>query len=448
MRNVQTDIEQADQRFHRIFLKTNLIWSGLTAATLTLTSYFVLTSRPDYLHDWHIFAIILLVLATIGVYLVGIQHRRIFKYHDWPPPLRSALISWLGIYICVLLLSAIHAAYSWCFFIALGLGFAVFSARHVIWAAIVTYISLCAFQGYFSLPMNGDKLGGLFGLGMSFLSLTVVCLLLQHLIGERFEKNRLVQQLTQTNAELEEAHAKLAESAAQEQELAVLRERTRLAREMHDTLGHALVLISVKLEAIQRLRERDAERCDREIESTKEIVRESMKELRASIANLRSPALEREPACRAISRYAREMAQRAGLRVTYDLQPEIEGLPEQVEETLWKVGQEALTNIEKHAQAQNVILHISRRDDGHIFMRIQDDGVGLPQELYEMHTDGNIPCTSPEGHYGLSGMRERVESLGGRIYLRPAEQHGTILEVELPLVEAPMQREISVPDSV
>ena len=90
-----------------------------------------------------------------------------------------------------------------------------------------------------------------------------------------------------------------------------LRERTRLAREMHDTVGHALVLISIKLEAARRLRERDPERCDRELEATGEIARATMNDLRASIANLRSPALEREPACRALSRYAREMAQRA-----------------------------------------------------------------------------------------------------------------------------------------
>lgn len=150
--------------------------------------------------------------------------------------------------------------------------------------------------------------------------------------------------------------------------------------ELHDTLGHALALVSVKLEAAQRLRERDPQRCDHELEATREIVRNSMNELRASIANLRSPALEREPACRAISRYAREMAQRIGLRVSYDLHPAIEGLPEPIEETLWKVGQEVLTNIEKHAQASNVLLHISRQD-GHIVMRIQDDGVGLPRHF-------------------------------------------------------------------
>ncbi|HLI71453.1 MAG TPA: ATP-binding protein, partial [Ktedonobacteraceae bacterium] len=152
---------------------------------------------------------------------------------------------------------------------------------------------------------------------------------------------------------------------------------------------------------------------------------------------LRSPALEREPACRALSRYAREMAQRVGLRVSYDLHPDIEGLPEPIEEALWKVGQEALANIEKHAQAHNVLLHMSCRD-GHVFMKITDDGVGLPADLCQRQKEHEISYESPAGHYGLSGMWERVKNVHGRISIHSADEHGTVIEVTLPLVEAPL----------
>ncbi len=166
-----------------------------------------------------------------------------------------------------------------------------------------------------------------------------------------------------------------------------------------------------------------------------------MNDLRASIANLRSPALEREPASRALATYAREMAQRAGLEVTCDLHPDIEGLSAPVEETLWKVGQEALTNVEKHARAQHVTLHISRHD-GSIFMRVSDDGVGLAPELLQCWGNEDYRHASPQGHYGLSGMNERVASMGGHLSLRSdadSTSHGTIVEVELPLVEAPLR---------
>jgi len=272
-------------------------------------------------------------------------------------------------------------------------------------------------------------MGAIIGIAISIFGTAALAMMLQYLINEHYTRNHLLEELAQAHAELAEAHHKLTFSAAQEQELAVLRERTRLAREMHDTLGHALVLISVKIEAAQRLRQRDLERSDRELESTKEIVRQSMKELRAFIANLRSPALEREPACRALSRTTREMAQRTGIHATYDLASDIEGLPEQVEETLWKVGQEAITNIEKHARANNTTLHISR-NDGRILMRIADDGIGLPTNFCR------TACTSPEGHYGISGMKEHVESLGGDMHLKSEQERGTVVEVKLPLVEA------------
>ncbi|HEY6287451.1 MAG TPA: sensor histidine kinase, partial [Ktedonobacteraceae bacterium] len=215
----------------------------------------------------------------------------------------------------------------------------------------------------------------------------------------------------------------------------VLRERTRLAREMHDTIGQALVLISVKLEAAQRLRERDPERCDGELESTKEIARETMTVLRASIADLRSPTLEHVHINHALSRTARELAQRTGLSVTYTLQADIDPLPASVEETLWKVSQEAFTNIEKHAHASHVQVRISRQGEK-LLMSIHDDGIGLPPALNQPDKDGSFVYISPGGHYGLRGMLERIEAIGGHLTLHSGKEQGTTIEVELPLAHS------------
>ena len=435
---MQVDIQKSNENFHRVFRSFNLLWVIISVISITSAVYSVFNNKPAYLHDWRGVAIIGLALIVLAIYAFGLNGGYVFRErHEWPPALHRALIFWFSIYLGILLLSQIDADFSWCLFIVMGVTFALFKAPRLILFVGIVFISLCAYQGLFTWPLTGNNVGTLFGLALAFFSMTVSCMFMQHLIGGWHERNNLLAKISETNKELEEAHRKLAESAAQEQELAVLRERTRLAREMHDTLGHSLALVSVKLEVAQRLRERDPQRCDNEMEATREIVRSSMNELRASIANLRSPALEREPACRALSRYAREMAQRAGLRVSYDLHPDIEGLPEPIEETLWKVGQEALTNIEKHAQAGNVLLHISRQDSN-IVMRIQDDGIGLPRERYHLHEDGHMTCASQEGHFGLSGMFERVENSGGHLNLYPAEGHGTVVEIELPLVEAPL----------
>jgi signal transduction histidine kinase len=442
--DINTSLNLATDRFQRIYRLMNVLWLVVTIISLTSSSFAAFSDRPSYLHNWHLAAIILFSISLLTIYCVGI-----FRFHyQWPPPLSYALPRWLSLYILVTLLTLIDHNFVWSFFVVFGISFTLFRSYLLILLVSIIFVSLSIYQGLLTWPLTGANLGAMFGEGIGIFAMTAFSMMVQHLFSERYERNNLLQKLTTANAELEEAHRQLAESAAQEQELAVLRERTRLAREMHDTLGHALVLISVKLEAAQRLRDRDPERSDRELEATGEIVRNSMKDLRASIANLRSPALERESACRAISRYAREMSQRAGLRVTYDLHSDIEGLPEQVEETLWKVGQEALTNIEKHAHASNVLLHISRQNS-HIFMKIQDDGVGLSPQLLqslengEMYTGEQLigsadnQSPTPGGHYGIHGMIERVESLDGRLSLLPSSDHGTILEVELPLVEIP-----------
>lgn len=443
MQNVQTEIEQGNERFWRIFSRMNYIWITISLITLIVAAKSTFQAYPSYLHDWHLFAIVVLSLLVLGVYSLALFSHIIFQNRqlDWPLPLYWSLPFWFSLYAGFFLLSLIDNSFSWGFFIVMGMSYALFASWRLIGAICIVFVTFTIFQGILTLPVSKSDFGALFGWGISFFSFTAFAMLVQHLIVERYARNQLLQQLAQAHAELEEAHRRLAESATQEQELAVLRERTRLAREMHDTVGHALVLISIKLEAARRLRERDPERCDHELEATAEIARATMNDLRASIADLRSPALEREPASRALAGSAREMAQRAGLQVTYDLQADIEGLPAAVEETLWKVGQEALTNIEKHARAQHVTLSIGRHE-GSLLMRISDDGVGLPAELLRCRENEDHRQASPRGHYGLSGMYERVASIGGHLSLRSdagPTSHGTTVEVELPLVEAPLR---------
>ncbi|HET9920042.1 MAG TPA: sensor histidine kinase, partial [Ktedonobacteraceae bacterium] len=331
-----------------------------------------------------------------------------------------------------LLLSLINRAFLWDFYIVFSVGIALFVGWQAVLAVSVMALTMFAFQGLLIWPPSGDTLLPIAGQVLTLFSITGFTMLFQRLMGERFERNRLMEQLAQRNSELEEAQRQLAQSAAQEQELAVLRERTRLAREMHDTIGHALVLISVKLEAAQRLRERDPERCDRELESTRQIARETMTALRASIANLRSPVLEHEQISHALSRSARELAQRTGLHVTYTLQADIDLLPEAIQETLWKVSQEAFTNIEKHAHASHVQVHISRQNEK-LLLYIHDDGIGLPPALYHPQKEGSVVYNGSNGHYGLHGMLERVEATGGHLTLHSGKEQGTTIEIELPL---------------
>ncbi len=424
------DMTKDNEGFYRRFRRVLMALHSLVFIYLVISIYAVLKSAPASMHNWRGIVCIVLTMVLFVVYSIPL----ILLYGQrWLLPLRYALSLWLILYLLVVLLSLINATFLWDFYIAFGMSFTLLRSRRLLLAVSIIALTLFAFQGLLAWPLQGDVLASIVGQTIAIFSMTAFCMVLQRMIGERYERNRLFQQLTQANAELEEAHRQLAQSVIQEQELAVLRERTRLAREMHDTLGHTLVLISVKLEAAQRLLARDPERCERELESTKEIARGSMTALRASIANLRSPALEHEHIYHALSRAARELAQRTDLHVTYTLQAGIENLPDPITETLWKVGQEVFTNIEKHARAKQVDLRIVQRDEK-LLMSIHDDGIGLPQELCQLHEDGSIICMSPRGHYGLSGMLERVEGIGGHLSLRSSKEQGTTVEIELPLL--------------
>lgn len=423
------DVEKDDARFFRISRRVITMFSVLTCIYLAASTYAILINNPSYMHDWRGVTCIGLTMLAVLIYAVQFRMSLIM---DWPLPWRYAVSLWVSLYLVVLLLTLINNGFVWDFYVVFAIGFGLFGGVRLVLATSCMAITMFAFQGLLVWPPTGGALVGIAGQALSLSSITGFTMLFQHLIGERFERNRLFTQLTQANGELEEAHRQLAQSVAQEQELAVLHERTRLAREMHDTIGHALVLISVKLEAAQRLRTRDPERCNQELESTKQIARETMTALRASIADLRSPTLEHAHINHALSRSARELAQRTNLSVTYTLQADIDLLPASIEETLWKVSQEAFTNIEKHAHASHVQISISREDEK-LVMRIHDDGIGLPATLTQSDKDGRLMYISPGGHYGLRGMIERVEAIGGRLTLQSSKEQGTTIEVELPL---------------
>jgi signal transduction histidine kinase len=423
------NVENDNARFLLIFRRVMPMFAVLIGIYLTASTYAILKSNPIYLHDWRGAVCILLTAIVFLLYVIPII---LSVKLVWPVPWYFAISIWVGMYLAIFLLSLIDSAFLWDFYIVFAVSISLFIGWRAVLAVGITALTIFAFQGLLIWPPSGVTLLSIAGQTLVLGSITGLIMLFQSLMRERFERMKLVNQLAQRNSDLEEAHRQLAQSVAHEQELAVLRERTRLAREMHDTIGHALVLISVKLEAAQRLRERDPERCDRELESTKQIARETMTSLRASIAGLRSPTLEHEQFSQALSSSAREFAQRSGLEVTYTFQADIDLLPEAIEETLWKVSQEAFANIERHAHASHVQMRISKQDDT-LLLYIHDDGIGLPPTLCRTQKDGSLVYSGPNGHYGLRGMLERVEAVSGHLTLYSGKEQGTTIEVELPI---------------
>jgi two-component system NarL family sensor kinase len=147
-----------------------------------------------------------------------------------------------------------------------------------------------------------------------------------------------------------------------------------------------------------------------------------MEGLRRALAGLRAPGLENRPLSQALHDLSQEMRQRTGLQITCQTAAEIDRLNPLVSEALWRVVQEALMNVEKHAAARQVQIDLQMKPEA-ITLRVVDDGVGMPPNAAER-----------PGHYGLRGMRERIEGLGGRLTVSRSVQSGTTLEACLPLI--------------
>src|SRR5262245_16700288 len=207
-------------------------------------------------------------------------------------------------------------------------------------------------------------------------------------------------QLSTALEQLRQAHGELAASAGQKEELAVLRERARLARAMHDNLGHALVRMNVKLEAAQLLYARDAVRGDDELEATRALIRTTMAELRRTLADLRTPAADPADLAAALDRLTREMQARTGVDITCRITPDLPLLPAETRETIWYVAREALANVERHAAATSATLSVEHLRDSWL-LRVVDDGLGVRAS----------DLRRPE-HYGVVGMRERMKGIG------------------------------------
>jgi signal transduction histidine kinase len=231
--------------------------------------------------------------------------------------------------------------------------------------------------------------------------------------------------LVTTISELALAHRQLQEYSAQVEDLSVIRERNRIAREIHDTLGHALTLLAVQLETATHLEARGDPRLHEELLEARQVAKACLTEVRHSVEALRpdeaSAISLQEPLQRLVAEFATICRE---TRITLDLEEATQPLHPELRQTLYRCAQEALTNIRKHAHATKVLLRLSMSDkqEGQVELTVLDNGQGSTPE-HEQRVSG----------FGLLGMRERVELLDGTLRAGPKPGHGWRVEVVLPL---------------
>ncbi len=200
---------------------------------------------------------------------------------------------------------------------------------------------------------------------------------------------------------------------------AVLQERGRIAREIHDTLAQDLVGVSVQLEVVSRLMTTSAEAARKQLNAARILVRKGIEDARTSIWDLRSQGSEDLPA--RLTNAVTTAASHSSAKVYVQVKGTYRPLEKKVEAELLRIGQEAVTNATRHAQATRIDVELVY-DASHLHMSVADDGQGFT---------GTENLNGPEGHFGIRGMRERAESIQAQLKLESEPGAGTRVSVDL-----------------
>jgi PAS domain S-box-containing protein len=208
-------------------------------------------------------------------------------------------------------------------------------------------------------------------------------------------------------------------------ELAASGERANLARELHDSVTQALFSMGLTARSLELLLDSDPEGARQKLRDLRDLQKDALAEMRTLIFELRPASLEQDGLAQAIRTHAASVEGRTGLAVEVSCPTDdFERPPLDIEEALYRIAQEALHNVVKHANARSVRIALGR-DRNRIRLSVEDDGTGFDPERV------------PRGHLGLHGMRQRADAVGGTLGITSTLGQGTRIDIEVPLPAPP-----------
>jgi signal transduction histidine kinase len=281
--------------------------------------------------------------------------------------------------------------------------------RALLWIsifALITVIIFIWFQGLEGLIMSFSYVCGYLFFGI-----------FGYLMVQAQESRKRTEELL---IELQMAHQKLQDYANQLEELTIDRERNRLAREVHDTLGHQLTVSVVQLEGAQRLISSDPQRAFQMVATVREQVKSGLGELRRIVATLRTPENEDAPLSVSYQKLVHHFQEATGIIIQLQMPEILPSLANPVRSAFYRSLQEALTNVQKHAHASQVVVKLNYHDH-QLCLSVRDNGVGI--------------SLIGKGGFGWKGLKERASLLGGSFETLNAPEGGTILDFSVPILE-------------
>jgi signal transduction histidine kinase len=235
--------------------------------------------------------------------------------------------------------------------------------------------------------------------------------LIQHAEAARHENQALIQALQVAGRQVQDY-------AAQVEEFAAAQERSRLARELHDSATQTIFSMNLTAQAARLLVEKEPDRAALQIDRLQELAQSATGEIQVLVSQLRPRSLAEEGLPAALRRLVAEREARDGLRIHLEVSGEKE-LPEPVVVGLYRIAQEALNNVAKHAGTREALARLNLAGE-RAALEVEDGGVGFDP--------GAVPLQS--GHVGLAGMAERARELGWRLSCDSQPGHGTRIRVE------------------
>lgn len=393
----------------------------------------MIVRRPWHWIDWSLFAILVLWFATgiayllsnpndfdqipISVFVIGLFVCTVFPLLFWRPnytnlalfPISVLLTSGsLQIYLASISQKPFTILY--CQMIAVGF---LSDRKYVWWTAPVFTLGfpiafLFIIHGDYGIgDMVVDVLNSVLFFGMG-LSLQRV-----HSMNEKTEKllaeNRRQYQL------IHEQNNALEQYANQIEQLTLLEERNRMARELHDTVGHTFTSVIMGMDAVSYLIEASPSKAKEKLDVLRSVTRKGLEEVRRSIHQM-APEGDDQLLSQQLARLANEFALHTGTVVSMHTAGEEYELPKQVKLTLIRCLQESLTNAKRHGRAAKVEV-ILIYDTSQIMLKVEDDGIGTDQL---------------KRGFGISAMQERITALQGILEVASAKGHGTTVLCEIP----------------
>ena len=229
----------------------------------------------------------------------------------------------------------------------------------------------------------------------------------------------LMRRLKQQQDSLAQANAQLTDYAATLEELTISRERNRVARELHDTLAHTLSALSVQLETVKAYWEVDSAAAQQMLDKSLTATRSGLQETRRAIKSLRASPLDDLGLGLALRKLAEETAARASLKLDLSLPECLPALSADVEQCIYRVAQEAVTNAAHHANAHTLTVQLSVNGPN-VLLLVRDDGLGF-----------NVRYGEASSHFGLPGMRERAQLVGGQLKIDSQPGQGTTIQLTI-----------------